>query len=107
MAASKHLLVPFEACLSFTPTDRHSNETEDKKREEEKKFKEIGEAYSILSDPKKKARYDNGQDLEEINGGGGGFPGGTVDPNFIFQSFFGGNMGGFGGNNSGFTFQFG
>lgn len=95
--------------------DRHSNENEDKKKEEERKFKEIGEAYAVLSDPKKKARYDSGQDLEEINGGGchGGFPGGNIDPNLIFQSFFGGMGGGGGGggfpgaNGSGFTFQFG
>ncbi|XP_059160959.1 dnaJ homolog subfamily C member 7-like [Physella acuta] len=74
--------------------DRHSHDTVDKQKEEEKKFKELGEAYSILSDAKKKARYDSGQDLEEGEGMGGF----DVDPNQIFQAFFGG------GNMSGFSF---
>lgn len=42
-------------------------------KEEEKKFKELSEAYSVLSDGKKRTRYDNGQDLEEM--GGTGFAG--------------------------------
>jgi len=43
--------------LKYHP-DRHANDPEDKKKEAEEKFKEIAEAYSILSDPDKKLQYD-------------------------------------------------
>ncbi|KAG8139896.1 hypothetical protein E2320_002647 [Naja naja] len=64
--------------------DRHSGASAEIQKEEEKKFKEVGEAFTILSDPKKKARYDSGQDLEED-----GMNMGDFDANNIFKAFFG------------------
>ena len=78
----------------------HPDKHTDDKKEAEEKFKEISEAYSVLSDPKKKREYDNGGiDFGDF----GGFD--DFDPFAMFESFFGrhrGKNGGFGSFGFGF-----
>merc|ERR1712139_694619 len=80
--------------------------------EAETKFKEISEAYEVLSDEQKRADYDRyGKDGPSFSSGGDGgtstrfhsHNSGFHDPHEIFRAFFGGQdpfadfgMGGFG-----------
>jgi len=83
----------------------HPDKNPDNKQAEES-FKEAAEAYEILSNSDKKAKYDQfGHAAFENGGGGGGFGRGGMDMDDIFSQFgdiFGGAFGGgFGGGGGG------
>jgi len=84
--------------IQFHP-DKNPND-----KSAEDKFKEAAEAYEILSNADKKARYDQfGHAAFENGGGGSGFGGGGMNMDDIFSQFgdiFGGGFGG--GGFSGF-----
>ncbi|MBQ6684138.1 MAG: molecular chaperone DnaJ [Bacteroidales bacterium] len=70
-------------------------------KEAEEKFKEAAEAYDVLSNPDKKARYDQFGHAA-FEGGAGGAGGMNMNDIFsqfgdIFSDFFGGGFSGFGG----------
>ena len=83
--------------LKYHP-DRNS-ESEQTKKVAQRKFQDVSDAYSVLSDPKKKEMFDQG-----TSGAGPAGPAGPegpymnmhfsgTDPNEVFKMFFGGNGG--------------
>mmetsp|Transcript_2856 Transcript_2856/g.5495 ORF Transcript_2856/g.5495 Transcript_2856/m.5495 type:complete len:568 (-) Transcript_2856:221-1924(-) len=87
-----------KSALKWHP-DRHASNGEEQRAKAEATFKDVREAYDVLSDPSKRQKYDAGQTLEEIDQG---MPmGGGGNPNEIFEMFFGGGMGGMGGMGGG------
>ena len=62
--------------------DRNQGD-DDERKKADKMFKDINEAYSVLSDPDKRKRFDLGAyDPSDPTGGAGfgGFGGGGIDP---------------------------
>lgn len=84
--------------------DTYAGKSEDEKKKAEAKFKEINHAYDVLSDPQKRAAYDNYGSENGPQGFGGGQGGGFggfggqggfgIDMDDIINSFFGGFGGG-------------
>ncbi|MGM9770002.1 MAG: molecular chaperone DnaJ [Candidatus Cryptobacteroides sp.] len=78
--------------------DRWVNGTDAEKKTAEENFKEASEAYSVLSDPDKKARYDRFGQAGLGGDGAPDFSGGFGNLNDILNELFGnGGFGGFSG----------
>lgn len=78
--------------------DKWTDASEKEKKEAEEKFIEAAEAYDVLSDSDKRAKYDQfGHNMGPQGFPGGGFGGAGFDINDIFSHFgdiFGGHFGG-------------
>uniref|UniRef100_A0A7S1NNI6 J domain-containing protein n=1 Tax=Eutreptiella gymnastica TaxID=73025 RepID=A0A7S1NNI6_9EUGL len=83
-----------EQALKLHP-DKLAGCTDEEKEKAEMLFKDVGEAYAVLSDPMKKRKYDNGT----YDDGSGQMDADDVDASNVFNMFFGG--GGFPGGFSG------
>ena len=85
-----------KAALKWHP-DRWVSGTDAEKKNADAKFKEASEAYSVLSDPDKKAKYDQFGFAGVDGAAGQDWSQGFGNLNDILNNLFGGAFGGFGG----------
>ena len=57
--------------LNLLPQMLYQHTGEEEKKEAEKKFQEVAEAYEVLSDKELRGKYDRGEEVFENQGGGG------------------------------------
>jgi len=86
-----------KAALVWHP-DKWSSATDIEKQTAEAKFKDITEAYGVLSDAEKRRQWDSGADLDDVGG---------VDMDDIVRMFFGGGGGFTFGGGGGHRFSHG
>lgn len=85
-----------KASVKWHP-DRWATKSETERKEAEEKFKEINEAKEVLTDPQKKAHYDQFGTMENFGQMGADMGGFGMDADDIFRMFSGRGFGGFGG----------
>merc|ERR1712228_191498 len=105
-AADKEIKKAFRKQAMIWHPDKFASKSEEEQKSAEEKFKEIGEAYEILKDPKLRQRFDAGVDPDQIRGGGMGGMGG-MDMSHIFDLLGGMGGGRRGGMPGGFQFHSG
>lgn len=77
--------------------DKHVNDTPEEKKAAEEKFKEAAEAYDVLSNDDKRAKYDRFGHAGVDGQAGPDFSQGFGNLNDILNNLFGGGFSGFGG----------
>lgn len=87
---------PDEIKKAFKRLARQYHPDVNKDPDADSKFKEINEAYTVLSDSQKRAMYDRfGHNAPGVGSSAGADPFGGADPfSTIFDAFFGGGVGG-------------
>lgn len=84
-----------KAAKQYHP-DKFSNSKDSEKKDAESKFKEVNQAYSVLSDKQKRSNYDQ-FGTEDPMQGGGGWSNAGAGAGFDFGDIFSDIFSGFGG----------